>query len=101
MDINHAVKLKCEGTKRMAHEKTHPWISFSLDTRKTPGITWVALGEARSKCEHLAGVPLMPNVAKLLHEVYLAKGVHATAAIEGNTLSERQVLRRIKGAGSG
>ena len=29
----------------------------------------------------------MPNVAKLLHEVYLAKGVHATAAIEGNTLT--------------
>jgi Fic family protein len=45
----------------------------------------------------LAGVPLRPAVAKRLHEIYLAKGVHATAAIEGNTLSEGQVFQRIKG----
>lgn len=78
-------------------DRTHPWISFDFGTQKTPGATWIALGEARSKCEHLAGVPLMPSVAKLLHEVFLAKGVHATAAIEGNTLSEGQVLQRIQG----
>jgi len=50
------------------------------------------LGEARSKCQHLKGIPLRPSVSKELHEIFLAKGVHATTAIEGNTLSEAQVL---------
>lgn len=49
------------------------------------------LGECQSKCEHIADVPLRPETAQELHQIYLAKGVHATAAIEGNTLSEKQV----------
>jgi len=55
------------------------------------------LGEASSKCEHIAGVPLQPDVARDLHQLYLAKGAQATTAIEGNTLSEQEVLQRIKG----
>jgi Fic family protein len=80
-----------------AFVRTHPWISFSLETRKLPAATWIALGEARSKCEHLAGVPLRPHIAERLYEIYLAKGIHATAAIEGNTLTEGQVFQRMKG----
>lgn len=55
------------------------------------------LGEARSKCDHIRWVPLKPDVAKKLHEVYLAKGAQATTAIEGNTLSENEVLERVRG----
>ncbi len=55
------------------------------------------LGECQSKCEHLAGVPLRPDVDRELHAVYLAKGVAATTAIEGNTLSEEQVRKQIEG----
>jgi Fic family protein len=58
---------------------------------------WIMLGECHSKCEHLASVPLDPKIEKDLHEVYLAKGIAATAAIEGNTLSEAQVRDRIEG----
>lgn len=78
--------------------RTHPWIAFeppSFD-RWSPR-HWLALGEAQSKCAHLAGVPLLPKFADRLHQVYLAKGVHATTAIEGNTLSERQVLEIVEG----
>jgi Fic family protein len=57
----------------------------------------MALGEARSKCEHIAGVPLPPLVAGELHRVYLAKGAHATTAIEGNTLTEEEVRQRMQG----
>jgi Fic family protein len=78
-------------------DRTHPWIKFEIDLKSAPARLWLALGEARSKCEHLAGVPLKPEVARRLHEIYLAKGVHATTAIEGNTLSEKQVLDRIAG----
>jgi Fic family protein len=48
------------------------------------------LGEARSKCEHLAGAPLKPEVAQRLYRVTLIKGAIATTAIEGNTLTEEQ-----------
>ena len=49
------------------------------------------LGEARSKCEHLAGAPLNPAIAQELYKVTLVKGALATTAIEGNTLTEEQV----------
>jgi len=40
---------------------------------------------------------MLPGTAKKLGEIYLAKGVHATTAIEGNTLSEAEVLAEIRG----
>jgi len=55
------------------------------------------LGEAVSKCEHLAGVPLRPATARELNQIYLAKGVLATTAIEGNTLSEEEVRKLLEG----
>jgi len=55
------------------------------------------LGEARSKCEHIAGVPLQPDLASKVHQVYMAKGVRATTAIEGNTLTEEQVRSQMEG----
>ncbi|MEW6543890.1 MAG: Fic family protein [Nitrospirota bacterium] len=55
------------------------------------------LGEAKSKCEHLSNVILAPDAAKRLHAIYLAKGVLATTAIEGNTLTEEEVLKQLEG----
>jgi Fic family protein len=78
-------------------EKTHPWLTFGIDLRKVDYEFWMALGEAQSKCEHIASVPLMPETAKKLHGIYLAKGALATTAIEGNTLTEEEVLNRIEG----
>jgi len=56
------------------------------------------LGEARSKCEHLAGAPLKPEVAQELYQVTLVKGALATTAIEGNTLTEEQVRGILDGS---
>ncbi len=55
------------------------------------------LGEAQSKVEHIAGVPLQPDVARRLHQLYLAKGALATTAIEGNTLTEEEALGVVEG----
>lgn len=79
------------------YERTHPWLTFSLDLQHAPPSVWLLLGEAQSKTEHLAGVPLLPGVQERLHEVYLAKGILATTAIEGNTLSEDQVRDHLAG----
>lgn len=80
------------------YQRTHPWITFSLQGLREPlPELWAMLGECQSKCEHIAGVPLPPKVAQELHRLYLAKGVLGTTAIEGNTLSEQEVLDHLGG----
>lgn len=78
-------------------ENPYPWITFEVDLRSASHELWMLLGEAASKCEHLAGVPLRPDVAQRLHRVFLAKGVMATTAIEGNTLSAAEVEAHLEG----
>ena len=82
---------------RRKYETTHPWMDFQLDLQHAPYTLWMLLGEAVSKCEHIAGVPLSPQYAQRLHAIDLARGVWATTAIEGNTLSEEEVKKRIEG----
>jgi Fic family protein len=82
------------------YEKTHPFITFDLDLDPKHGVgpeTWMLLGEARSKCDHLARVPMRTDTAGELYRIFLVKGVMATTAIEGNTLSEEEVAKRING----
>lgn len=80
-----------------AYEASHPWLRFSLDLRRVAPRLWMLLGEAASKCEHIAAVPLEPATAERLHRLYLAKGALATTAIEGNTLTEQEVLAHLEG----
>jgi cell filamentation protein, protein adenylyltransferase len=77
--------------------RTHPWLSFYVDLRQAPMELWMLLGEARSKVQHLGESLLDPETGARLREVYLAKGVHATTAIEGNTLSEDEVAEHLAG----
>ncbi len=80
------------------YQETHPWITFEATNVNDLGPKpWMLLGEAKSKCEHLAGAPLTPAVASRLYEVALIKGAQATTAIEGNTLSEEQVAGILHG----
>lgn len=82
---------------KRSYEETHPWLTFSLDLNLDHEI-WMLLGEAISKCEHIAGVPLQPEVARELNSIYLAKGAHGTTQIEGNTLSEAEVRKVVDDA---
>ena len=78
--------------------QSHPWITFkATDFNDLGPTTWMLLGEARSKCEHLAGAPLRPDVAESLYTVAMVKGAQATTAIEGNTLTEEQVAGILAG----
>ena len=72
------------------YQTTHPWITFDFKGGEF-NILSVRLGEAFSKCRHLTGTPLQPSLAAQLARVYLIKGVSATTAIEGNTLTETEV----------
>src|SRR5258708_7843541 len=78
-------------------EETHPFINFEFPVKRLHISTWTLLGECSSKIEHVSGTPLREDTAEEFHQVFLAKGVHATTAIEGNTLSEEQVRKRVQG----
>lgn len=75
----------------MREASRHPFIAFSFEPRTISHETWFLLGEAMSKCQHLAGSPLKPGAADTMASVFLARGVQATTAIEGNTLSIEEV----------
>ncbi len=99
---NIIVCIELVVTKRMTQtgrkfETTHPWITFEVDLRSANPELWMMLGECQSKCEHLAKYPLRPDIAAEIHKVYMAKGVLATTAIEGNTLSEKEVREILDG----
>ncbi|NLZ01876.1 MAG: Fic family protein [Pirellulaceae bacterium] len=84
------------GSGQRTYEPTHPWLTFEIDLNRLSYQTWINLGAIQSKCEHVGNVMVAPEVGQRLLSLYLAKGVAATTAIEGNTLSEKEVLRRIK-----
>lgn len=89
------------GTPERTYTRTHPWITFGLvDLQHAGAELWMLLGEARSKVDHLAHALLKPTFAVEMGRVYLAKGVHATTAIEGNALSEDQVRDIVEGRGN-
>lgn len=85
------------GDNGRSYYGTHPWISFKFDLRRLSCTDWVRLGEALSKCDHIAAVPLPPDISAELHQLALVKGIHGSAQIEGNSLSEDQVRAQIDG----
>jgi Fic family protein len=79
------------------YEETHPWITFRFSLDGLSKRTWFLLGEATSKCQHVAGTALKPAISQMLNSVYLTKGAHGTTSIEGNTLSEEEVRKVVEG----
>src|SRR6266704_4380950 len=79
------------------YERTHPWITFRADLTRLSHKVWMLLGEAESKCQHIASAPLRPETAEELYKIYLSKGAYATTSIEGNTLTEEEVRERLEG----
>ncbi|MEM7533040.1 MAG: Fic family protein [Chloroflexota bacterium] len=84
-------------SENRTYQETHPWLTFQVDLRKVNFNLWFLLGAVQAKCEQVAGVPLLPDVADELHRIFLAKGALATTAIEGNTLSEPEAYQLLKG----
>ncbi len=83
------------GTRK--YESTHPWIRFRLDLDRAPRQAWVLLGQAVARAELLRECLIPHEVARRFHRTWLIKGARATAAIEGNTLTEAEVGARAEG----
>ncbi len=84
------------GNGKREYEKTHPYLIFDLKLHDPNASLWLLLGGAKSKSAHIARTLLHPRRAHELMQVFLAKGVLATTAIEGNTLSEDEARRVIE-----
>lgn len=85
--------------KNRPYQASHPWLTFEANLRKLPYTFWVHTGAVQSKARHIGETLLPPKTRQDLYSVFLAKGVHATTAIEGNTLSEAQVLQAVREGG--
>jgi len=77
--------------------RSHPWIDFCSPVGALQPTFWLHVGAAESKCVHIARSPLKPELAERLHQTSITKGARATTAIEGNTLTEEQVARAVRG----
>jgi Fic family protein len=79
-------------------QTTHPWLTFELELRRVPWDFCLLVGELIAYVEQLHGVALPPEPALKLASLYAVKGAHASAAMEGNTLTEAEVCQRMTGA---
>jgi Fic family protein len=79
------------------YQKSHHWLTFNIPLDRASPRLWTLLGEAYSKCEHIAGVPLSPDIVRYLHRTYLVKGALASTAIEGNSLTVEQAMKQYEG----
>lgn len=70
---------------------TYPWLGFTDHLRKLERETWMQLGEAVSRIEHIAGAPLEPEAERKMHTAYMIKGAMATVAVEDKTLAEEDI----------
>ena len=95
-DKNGHFKDQRDAMKR-EYEKTHPWLTFEMDVRRLPNTAWMHLCEIISKAKHVANAPIDPENATKMYDIFLAKGAAATTAIEGNTLTEEDVLKQVHG----
>ncbi len=77
------------------YHDTHVWISFVFNVKSLPADLVAQLGGVAARCRVLESVLLPPQLSEELHTIYLAKGVHATTAIEGNALTEKEVQNRV------
>lgn len=91
------MKRTSNGTEEREYLRTHPWIDFRFDLRRIPAQVWLMLGKAAAGADHIAHSMLKPETGRQLHQLFLAKGVLATTAIEGNTLTEDDALKAVQG----
>ena len=70
---------------------SHDFIKFPPKLGDFPPKIWLLLGEIQAKIEHIKRLPIPRDDSNRLRRMYLAKGVHSTTAIEGNSFSEAEV----------
>ena len=76
---------------------THDFIRFPAKLLHISPRMCLLMGEAQATINAIKAMPLQPFDHEILTRIYLAKSLHGTTAIEGNSLSELDVMRIVSG----
>ncbi len=76
---------------------SHDFIRFPPALAQLSARTWLLLGEIQATAQTVRASPILPAHSYELEIQYLAKGIHGTTAIEGNSFSEDEVMKLIDG----
>ena len=76
---------------------SHDFIVFPPSLGYLSARSWLLMGEIQATAQHVRVSPILPAHAYELDMQYLAKGVHGTSAIDGNTFAEDEVEKIIRG----
>ncbi len=95
--VPFSIESNSVSKRQRQYESSHPWLTFQCNLAHVSSSVWMNLGAVQSKCRHVANTLLPPPLLSELQKIYLAKGVMATTAIEGNSMSEAEVRAIIDG----
>ena len=70
---------------------SHDFIKFPPKLGALSSKTWMLMGDIQARIEQLARLPIPPEASAELRKIYLSKGVQATVAIEGSSLTDIEV----------
>lgn len=76
----------------MTYLRSHPHITFTKDWTLSEDVLFM-LGQCEAIIRAISEIPLHPERRQKLLKVSLRKGARATTAIEGNTLTEKEIAR--------
>ena len=70
---------------------SHDFIKFPPKLGALSSKTWMLMGDIQARIEQLVRLPIPPEASAELRKIYLSKGVQATVAIEGSSLTDIEV----------
>ena len=76
---------------------SHDFIRFPPALAQLSARTWLLLGEIQATAQTVRVSPILPAHSYELEKEYLAKGIHGSTAIMGNSFSEDEVAKLIDG----
>jgi Fic family protein len=80
----------------MKRSKKYPKIGFDVKLELTDRF-WLLLGQSVAYLQAINNTPIMPEYYRSLMHVSLAKGAQSTTAIEGNMLSDEEIVKIMEG----
>lgn len=78
-------------------ERMQPMFAFDLNFWAAAPPVWIMLGECQAKFEQIVATPLRPDVARQISLNYMVKGVQASVAMDGSSITEEQVALLLEG----
>jgi len=69
------------------YEKSHPWLTFSVNLSRTPPKVWTLLGECSALCRTLASLPLPEEDRKQLQRDYTIRWIRSSFSTGMQTMS--------------